>query len=400
MKKIGKIFKGDTGIWIIFLLWSIISLTAVYSSIGYMALTKMNTTPTMAFLNHLLRVVLAYVAIIIVSNINYQAFSRLSVIGYVLTVALLIISFGGRWMHIPGLGQFQPSEIAKIVLIVFLARQLTMQQEKIRESMTFWKMMVYMLIVIVPIFFENLSTAIIIFMTCMAMMYYGGIKKGRILKTIGVAAVLGGILLGCAYYVFHSPLRETARETVLARAETWSNRVDHWLNPNKNALTQENIARMAVADGKLTGVGIGNTVHARLMSEANNDFIYAIIIEETGAITGIIIFILYTIFYIRCIKLARASKKKFGGLMIGGISTAIYMQAMIHISVCVGVLPVTGQTLPFISSGGTAYIFMGCGIGIIQSVAADTKRHKNTDDEKQETIAEEATETATEAKTK
>ena len=131
------------------------------------------------------------------------------------------------------------------------------------------------------------------------------------------------------------------------------------------------MARMAIASGGVIGQGPGNTVHARLMTQSHNDFIYAIIIEESGLVGGIVVFLLYTVFFFRCIRLAWRCKGRFGASVVAGLGTTIYLQALVNMCVAVGVLPVTGQTLPFISYGGTAYLFLGCGLGVIQSVAAD-----------------------------
>ena len=161
------------------------------------------------------------------------------------------------------------------------------------------------------------------------------------------------------------------QEQMFERQDTWGHRVYSWINPQPDELTQENMARMAIARGGVLGAGIGNTVHARLMTQSHNDFIYAIIIEEMGLVGGIVVFLLYSILYFRCIRLAWRCKGRFGALTVAGMGTVIYLQALVNMSVAVGVLPVTGQTLPFISYGGTAYLFMGCGLGIIQSVAAD-----------------------------
>ena len=138
------------------------------------------------------------------------------------------------------------------------------------------------------------------------------------------------------------------------------------------------MARMAIARGGLVGKGPGNTVHARLMTQAHNDFIYAIIIEETGMVGGLLVFVLYSVFYFRCIRLSWKCKGRFGALTVAGFGTMIYLQALANMCVAVGVLPVTGQTLPFISYGGTAYLFLGCGLGVIQSVAADVYKEEAT----------------------
>ena len=280
-----------------------------------------------------------------------------------------MLALHGRWFHLPVIGQFQPSEIAKVILIIFVARMIAKRQENIEDIATFFMLLVSILAVVVLVLPENFSTAALIFLSCYLMMLFGGVKRKYWWNLLGVLVLVGGV----AMFVM---LKTGEHSDVLERSETWVNRVDRWLNPNHDELSQENMARMAIARGGVLGAGIGNTVHARLMTQAHNDFIYAIIIEETGMVGGLVVFILYAIFYYRCVRLARRCKGTFGSLIVAGLGTVIYIQALVNMSVAVGVLPVTGQTLPFVSYGGTAYLFLGCGFGVIQSVAADVERQK------------------------
>lgn len=371
--KTGKIFRGDKVIWVVFLLLSIISLVEVYSSIGLYAYSLPGTHPTGLFLKHFAIVVATYVAIIFISRVNYRFFSRFAMLGYWIALVLLVVALAfGRWIRIPVIGQFQPSEIAKIVLIVFVARMLALKKEHVGEIGTFLQLMIYTVLVVVLVFPTNFSTAALIFLACYIMMLLGGVNRKywwRLLL-IGLVAVIA--FLAVSYYRYERSLSTgQVQEQVFERQDTWGHRVYSWINPQPDELTQENMARMAIARGGVLGVGIGNTVHARLMTQAHNDFIYAVIIEEMGIVGGIVVFLLYSILYFRCIRLAWRCKGRFGALTVAGMGTVIYLQALVNMCVAVGVLPVTGQTLPFISYGGTAYLFMGCGLGIIQSVAAD-----------------------------
>ena len=386
--KIAKLFKGDKIIWVVFLLLSIISLVEVYSSIGLYAYSLPGTRPTGLFLKHLVIVLATYVVIVLVSRVNYRFFSRFAMLGYWIALVLLVVALAfGRWIRIPIIGQFQPSEIAKIVLIVFVARMLALKKDHAGDIGTFLQLMIYTVLVVALVFPTNFSTAALIFLACYLMMILGGVNRKywwRLLL-VGVVAVVA--FLAISYFRYERSMTTgQAQEQMFERQDTWGHRVYSWINPQPDELTQENMARMAIARGGVLGVGIGNTVHARLMTQAHNDFIYAIIIEEMGMLGGIIVFLLYSILYFRCIRLAWRCKGRFGALTVIGLGTVIYLQALVNMSVAVGVLPVTGQTLPFISYGGTAYLFMGAGLGIIQSVANDVNRK-----EKEERVSTEDT---------
>lgn len=371
---LSRIFKGDKVIWVVFLLLSIVSLVEVYSSIGLYAYSFFSSkTPTSLFLRHFVIVAVTYLVIILLSRVNYRVFSRFAMLGYWITLVLLAVMLalqGGRWFRIPVIGQFQPSEVAKVVLIVFVARMLALKKKQLNELGTFLQLLVLIAFPVALILPENFSMAALIFVVCYVMMLIGGANRKYWFRLLGILVLVGGV----AVFVMlnrNAGVADGEGGEVLHRSGIWAERIDHWLHPQPDELTQENMSRMAIARGGLLGAGIGNTVHARLMTQAHNDFIYAIIIEETGMIGGIIVFVLYSILFFRCIRLAYKCKGRFGALTVSGMGMVIYLQALVNMSVAVGVLPVTGQTLPFISYGGTAYLFMGVGLGIIQSVAAD-----------------------------
>lgn len=371
MKRKLNILAGDTALWVIFFLLSGISLIAVYSTIGLSAITDNHSTPMAIFFKHMGIVAATYVAIIIISHINYRYFSKMAKwIFYIsLALLLLVLIMGmGRWVRLPGGMSFQPSEIAKVALVVFMARTITLNREHLDDKRTFYWMLLPVVVTCALVVPENLSTTILIFLSCYITLFFGGVNKKLWWKGMGVIlviAVLGFIVL----YLMGDKLD-------FIRTSTWGHRLQAWMHPNPDELTQENMARMAVARGGFFGNGIGTTIHGRLMTQAHNDFIYAIIIEEAGMISAILIFLLYALFYFRCIRIASRCNGLFGSLCVAGMGTVIFLQAIVNMSVAVGVLPVTGQTLPFISYGGTAYLFLGCGIGVIQSVAADNKRQE------------------------
>lgn len=379
--KMSKIFKGDKTIWVIFLLLSIISLVEVYSSIGLYAYTLESTGgPTGLFLRHLFIVLATWGVVIVCSKINYRFFSRFAVLGLWASVVLLAVTLmiGGRWLKIPLVNQFQPSEVAKIALVLFIARMITLKKEQIAEKNTFFSLIAYIVLVVFFVLPENFSTAALLFISCYLMLFFGGVDRRwwwRIMLILALGASIGMYVTYQRYSDKENAKdkkEQVDNKQLFERSSTWGHRLYSWINPpDPSELTQENMARMAVARGGLLGVGPGNTIHARLMTQSHNDFIYAIIIEETGLLGGLLVLVLYSFFYFRCVRLAWRCKGRFGALTVAGLSTMIYLQALANMGVAVGVLPVTGQTLPFISYGGTAYLFLGVGLGIIQSVAAD-----------------------------
>lgn len=381
MKKLANQFKGDKVIWVIFIILTLISLVAVYSAIGRVAVST-HRTPLNAFFKHLAFVVVCYGEVIILSNMNYRKFSRLFLGLYWLSVGLLaflLIFRLGRWMTIPFFGQFQPSELAKVSAIIVTARLIALNQDSIEELPTFIKIMAAILLVVALILRDNFSTAALIAGICFIVLYFGGIKKAywwRIALAVAAVAVVG---IGIATISYSSGKYENANEEetgkFLYRASTWGHRMDSWIHPNFDDLTdQGNMARMAIATGGLMGKGVGNTVQARLMTQAENDFIFAIIIEEKGAVMAIIIFFLYSVLFFRCLKMSRQCQGLFGSLVLLGIGSLIYLQALANMLVSVGMIPVTGQTLPLISYGGSSYLCMGLAIGVVQSIAYDTNR--------------------------
>lgn len=385
--KVSKIFRGDRTIWVVFLLLSIISLVEVYSSIGLFAYSQSGGWPTGLFLKHLFIVIATWVVVALASRVNYRYFSRFAVLGFWVSLVLLavVLMMGGRWFRLPVVGQFQPSEVAKVMLVLFVARLLALKKDQVGELGTFLSLLIYIVGTVVLVLPENFSTAALIFLSCYLMMLFGGVNRKWWWRLMLAGMLLVGVGLAVTYvrYDKNSAADAEKTEQLFERSTTWGHRIYSWLKPNPEELSQENMARMAIARGGLFGKGPGNTVHARLMTQAHNDFIYAIIIEELGLVTGVLVLVLYSFFYFRCIRLAWRCKGRFGALAVAGFGTMIYLQALANMCVAVGVLPVTGQTLPFISYGGTAYLFMGCGLGVIQSVAADVYGEKE-DGEKED----------------
>ena len=251
--KMARIFKGDKTIWVVFFLLSIVSLLAVYSSIGLYAYTAFaSKSPTSLFLRHLLIVVVTYVVVALMSHVNYRYFSRFAVLGYWAAIVLLVIMLAlnqGRWVRIPVIGQFQPSEIAKVVLIIFVARLLALKKEHVGELGTFLMLLIYIAAVAILVLPENFSTAALIFLSAYLVMYFGGVNKKYWWRLFLVGMVAVVAFLAISYYKYEKSMLSTGSETemVIERQETWGHRVYSWINPQPNELTQENMSRMAIA---------------------------------------------------------------------------------------------------------------------------------------------------------
>ncbi len=371
MKRKLNILAGDTALWMVYILLSVISLVAVFSTIGYYANARpVITTPMALFFKHLAFVVLSYITIIVLSRIDYRSFAKLSQFFIYVAGAMLIfvLIFHTRWLHLPGGISLQPSEFAKIVLMVYMARNIAVNRNQQDDKQFFWKQMFPLLIVCGLVAPENLSTSLLIFISGYILLFFGNVNRAMWWRGFFIIVGLGIIGFLIIYFL--------GDRIDLFRTSTWGHRLQAWLNPDPNELSQENMARMAVARGGFSGCGIGSTIHGRLMTQAHNDFIYAIIIEEVGSLGALGIFLLYAFFYFRCIRIANACKGLFGSLCVAGIGSLIFIQAVVNMSVAVGVLPVTGQTLPFISYGGSSYLFMSLGVAVIQSVAIDNKKQR------------------------
>lgn len=387
MKNIKSFIRGDKIIWVVLILLSFVSLVEVFSSIGKHAHDRDIATFFLLF-KHFRIICFTYLVIVFISHINYRKFEQLSPIGYFISIILLVAALfmykagysdkaAGRWIEIPFLGQLQPSEIAKYLLILFIARFLTNSQDTIKEKKTFYLTLGAIGLIVGLIFPQNLSTAGIIFVCCFVMMLLGNVNKKYWTIVAGICTLI--FVAGLSFLTLEYNSGELEKDEVM-RTATWGGRISEWLDEDLDKNTQRNIALRAVAMGGLIGNQPGSTIQGRLLSESHNDFIYAIIIEELGALGGIAILLLYTILFYRCVVIAGKSNNLFKVLTVSGLGLNIYLQALINMGVAVGYLPVTGQTLPFVSYGGTSYILSGCAIGIIQSIAHSNNLSNNNEE--------------------
>jgi cell division protein FtsW len=354
-----KNLQGDKVIWVVVFALSLVSILVVYSSIGTLA-NKRSVTAEWYLIKHTLMVVLGLAAMWVAHKVDYRYYSKLSRLALWVSVPLLIytwtngttINDAARWITLPILNtSFQPSDFASLALIINLASMLSKKQQQIddiKESLI--PMLMWCGVICGLIGLTNISTAVLLFATCVLIMFIGRVP----VKYLAMLFLIGA-LAGAVAWNFG------------VRGETAVNRFTAFVNGKLP--DQAKHGRIAIATGGITGKGPGNSEQRNILPHPYSDFIYAILIEEYGMIGGVVVLILYLILLHRGMKAAYNSERAFGGLLSAGLSFDIVCQAMVNMGVVVGLGPITGQPLPLISMGGTAMIFTGLSIGIILSVS-------------------------------
>jgi cell division protein FtsW len=354
--------KGDPYIWVIIMAFSILSIAVVYSSISSLAYKRADESTNYFLLKHGGLVVFSLIFVWLAHKVNYKYYSRISLIALILSVPLLVIAFkfgdqindANRWLTIPIINQsFQPSDLAKLALITQLASMLAKRQGNIDDfKQSFIPIVAACGFVCGLIALSNLSTAIILFTTCLILMFIGRVSMKYILILVLAGAFFGAVAL-----------------KVGQRLETAISRITIFFDENAKIPDQAEKSYIAIWNGGLIGKGPGNSEQKYFLPHSYSDFIYSIIIEEYGLIGGVLVLFLYLALLYRGIQTVMKSDRAFGGLLSAGLSLSLVMQAMINMGVAVGLGPITGQPLPLLSMGGTSLIFTGLSLGIILSVS-------------------------------
>jgi len=363
--------KGDRWIWLIVILLSLISLLSVYSAIGTLAY-KRGVGAESILMKHLAMIIGGIVLMYISHKLDYRYYSGISKLLMYITIPLLFYTliFGShvndasRWIAIPGTGlSFQTSDLAKLALITFLARSLSRKQENIKDvKQSFIPIMGAVCSVFILIALANLSTALMLFGVSVLLLIIGRIS----IKQIAITCLAGAILL--TGVIFLGP----RRKTYISRIHTFMH--PEAANPDKSF--QADHAKIAIATGGIFGKGPGKSNEVNYLPEAYSDEIYAIIVEEYGMVGGIVLIGIYLFLLYRCIKIVTKAPKAFGALLAAGLSFSLTIQAFANMAVAVGLGPVTGVPLPFVSMGGTSMLFTSVAFGIILSVSRDIEDPK------------------------
>lgn len=368
-----KYFKGDRVIWIVLMFLSLLSLLIVYSATGALAYrvhggnTMHYLIRQVFFIGAGLGVILLMVNVLPVKFYSIAA-NYLLYGSILLLMAAVVLKFAGvlkgtgRTFNL-GIFSFQPAELAKIALILFTAKVLGKKQKTNQDlSAAFRKIMIFTALVCGLILLSNFSTSALIFATIISMMFVG-----RIPIRYMILVFAAGVALLFAIY----KLADFVPDSV-GRIHTIQGRIDRFIHGDPNSeqgVTQADYAKLAIYSGGIFGKGPGQSDVSNYMAAAYNDFIFAIIVEEYGLIFGAGVIFLYLIFFFRGIIIVRKSKRTFPAFVVIGLSLVMVYQAMINVGVSSGVLPVTGQPLPWISLGGTSLLFTSIAFGCILSVS-------------------------------
>lgn len=361
-------FKGDPILWIVLILLALGSLLAVYSTTGgYSQIGNSHEATNEYFLFKQLVFLIVGVGLAYVSHkVNFKSYSTIALPFLLISVLLLVLVlfFGNeingakRWLTVPFVGlSIQPADIAKMALMIYLAKVISGSQTMIKQDIgIFWMLIIPTLLVCVVILPNNLSTAGLLFVTSLIVMFIGRIPLRYILYIMGAGIGMFLIVFLIGYNLGTG-----------TRAHTWAQRVTTFVGDQESFQSQQ--ARIAIANGGLIGKGPGNSMQRNFLPYSHADFIYAIICEEFGMIGAVGIMAIYLLMLYRVIRIVKRSPKTFGAMLAIGLCVNIVIQAYTNIMVNVGLIPDTGVTLPIISLGGTSLIFTCISFGIILSVS-------------------------------
>lgn len=374
VENIFKRTQGDKYIWLVVIFLSIISMLAVYSSTGSLAFKYQGGNMEYYVVKQGMMILFGLFLMYMAHKINYTYYSRIAQLLLYVSIPLLAFTliFGveindaRRWLTIPVVNvSFQTSDLAKLALILYLARVLAKNQGNIKDFKSgFLPVMLPPMLVCGLIAPSNLSTAAILFATCLLLMFIGRVN----MKYIMIMGAAGIVLLSLIIII-------ALNTSFHARVDTWASRLSDFFGDGQEAY-QVQQSKIAIANGGVFGVGPGNSTQRNFLPSPYSDFIFAIIIEEYGFIGALVLIVLYLFFLLRCIKLFTKSPGAFGAFLAVGLSFSLVVQALINMAVVVHLLPTTGVTLPMVSMGGTSLWFTSLAIGIILSVSRNVEKEE------------------------
>lgn len=369
---INKYIKGDRIIWIVIVMLSIFSLLAVYSSTGTLAFAKRDGNIAYYVFKHSSILIVGMLIIFVTHHINYKFYQQLSLLFLIISIPLLALTLflgtryndANRWLTLPVIGlTFQTSDFAKLALIMYVARILSYKQSSIKNFKSgFLPVFLPVIAICGLILPANFSTAAILFFTSVMLMFIGRVS----FKYIVSFTSAGVLFLVLFLFIAMSINKE-------GRINTWKNRVESFTSGDTVEDYQVQQAKIAIATGGLLGKKPGRSTQRNFLPHPYSDFIFAIIVEEYGLVGAVFILFLYLYLLFRAGTIIRKCNRAFPAFLAIGLTLLIVFQAMINMAVAVNLLPVTGQTLPLVSMGGTSLLFTCVALGIILSVSRENK---------------------------
>ena len=368
MQQVFKYIKGDRVIWAVVLLLAIFSVLVVYSSIVTLAYKYRGGNTEFYLFKHTIIILIGFALMYWTHKLNYKYFSRISQVALWLAIPLLLftlltganINNASRWLVIPFINQtFQTSDLAKLALIMYLARMLSKKQDNIKDfNQAFLPIMIPVLLVCGLILPANFSTAAMLFVTSIVVMFVGRINLAYIISLVSIGAVCLSLFIAVVMNV-----------NMNNRVGTWKTRIESFVEGDAKSNYQVEQSKIAIATGGIVGKGPGRSTQRNFLPQSSSDFIFATIVEEYGIAGGTFTVLLYLILLYRGIIIAKRAPRTYGALLAIGLSFSLVFQAMINMAVAVNLFPVTGQPLPMVSMGGTSIWFTCLAIGIILSVS-------------------------------
>jgi len=366
-KSLSNELRGDTAIWMITIVLALVSLLAVYSSTCSMAFRVKDGNTEFFLFKHLLIVAASFFIMYLMYRIPYENFKKWAPFCLAITIPMLVytlvqganINDARRWIAVPFIDlTFQTSDFAKLALITYVASAIGSKQEYIEDFGSAFMPIIFPILLtcglIAP---ADLSTAIILFLSCFIMMFVGRVHW----KFLGLLLLFGVVIFALLIIA-----GQFAPEYV--RVDTWTSRMTDFVT-NLEGGYQVQQSKIAIASGEWIGVGPGNSSQRNFLPSPFADFIYAIITEEYGLVGAFIIIAMFIWLFIRTTALVTKSAKAFGAMLAVGFTVCLTIQAFINIAVSVHLVPTTGVTMPLVSMGGTSFVFASMMIGIILSVS-------------------------------
>lgn len=366
--------KGDKVLWGIMALLAIFSFLPIFSSSTNLVYVVGKGTPWGYFFKHFIILSIGFLLMFSTHKIPFKYFKGISILMLPIVILLLIYTLSqgtiisganaSRWIKIPIVGiSFQTSTLASIVLMVYSAKYLSKLQTlnfNLKNSLLhFWLPVFVIVLLILP---SNLSTAVLLF---------GNVLMLAFLASYPLKYLISIIILGLISLLIFISLARTFPEIFPNRIDTWINRIENFkTGESTDGNYQLSRAKTAIVSGKLLGLGAGKSRMKNFLPQSSSDFIYAIIVEEFGLIGGVALILLYVLLLYRIVVISYRTKSSFGKLTVIGLGVPVVTQAFANIGVALQVIPVTGQNLPMISSGGTSAWVTCIAMGIILSVSS------------------------------